>query len=1434
MEMIADVTPEKTLLLYSNKDSIVVPLKSALFNILKLRSVERVNSEKDMETTLINENFLGGIIWKVNAGEYFEYTDITIRFPSALRTIPTDLWNTNHVRGDGNTPRPLYMNEGFLQIMYAIVAFLAYPAVSNITKRYKDDGITIVSKPFLSDKEYNEYFDPQILDPMGTTLANVLPFYLSSLYIYPFVRLVMHMQKEKNNQLNDLMSISSANRITQYLSWFTSTLILATVINLLTIFLLTAPICKNGNILNCSSFTAVWCFFTIWTVCGICLCFLIHSLLRSATLAAIVIVFLSVLCFLLYIYVDVPRIVVRYPLCLLYQFGFLTGLRKILYYEKYDNTGLQWYHFLRGNFYNSFAVISIIMLMAAFTFLVLCLTVELCCPGKYGVSILRFRSNRDALSCQQNFQRNFRHLSPAVVQACILHKSQHRKPPLTNFAMNMYDDQITVILGLSDSGKSAVINAISGSIPPRSGWVKIDDRDIARTTRTAVGLSPQHNPLFANLSVKENMYFFYSLRNVSAHVRTRSTERYLKALELWQVRNVKSRCLDRADRRRLSVACAFCGNPRIVVLDEPSEGLEPCERRLLWDLLQSEKRCRTLIVTTYHIEEADVLGDRLAILCDGQLLFNGTSTFLKNTHGSGYQLVCSQGEICEEPQITSLVLQYIPETSASSDKPSEIAYSIPQDYCRNIVPLLRQLEQGANCFKMGAIGIGTMPIINKFVKATSPGSDTNRGNFASSSPEPDESLLYGYKLCCNQWNAMLLKKFYHIRHNFLVFFMLLSLLLLGASALQRYFYTWPIPVKYLPQSGADFVSQDLLPLRLEMYGPNCRVAFLRDLNDENPLIHLLKMKISGCRTDDISATDVDTYADILNDVYVFGIKINMCEYQIYYSRKFLHSEAVAASLMAYLANSGFLGLFCTEPNRPMESLTKNINFNHHPYPSIQLSENSTVRQIECFESGPLYLNLFCVSIFSGFFAAYIVRERRIGFKLMQQVEGINMTTFWLSHLFWDWMCLSIFSVSLVILMTLLLHKNFDDETVAYVIGMILFSCALLLFLYLLMQFFTREIYGWATPVLLLFVLAIPFEWPAPDKEFAFLYLIPTYSAIALMHSICIEASSYKVCKGRTDKLYAGCEIHSHWCCTYAGFPYIMALMGTSMLFYILLLLLERGSFCKRRPRRRTGGEYPDYCDVQRMTQNELRNHTLLLENVVTKNKRSPVKDVTFGLKPMDVLGLVGERSGKTSINKVIVSNIKLSSGRVLVKGVDVHSKKINRYRAYKYMGYCPQNDCFEPKFTGRENLKIFCLIRGLRADKVHEVSEELAENLNFREHLDKQSWKYTVSDRRKLSTAISVIGTPPLIILDEPTAGVEKAHRADVLDVIKSVNECGSTILLSSNNVEDFQSLCNRMALLKRGKVIGIGSVESFRNSLTPGLILMVKVRPHAIIQSVR
>lgn len=120
---------------------------------------------------------------------------------------------------------------------------------------------------------------------------------------------------------------------------------------------------------------------------------------------------------------------------------------------------------------------------------------------------------------------------------------------------------------------------------------------------------------------------------------------------------------------------------------------------------------------------------------------------------------------------------------------------------------------------------------------------------------------------------------------------------------------------------------------------------------------------------------------------------------------------------------------CTDEK--IEIPKKSIDFYNHPYRSIQYNVNSTVLQVECFESGAFYLLFLVLSIFSGFFAASIIRERVIGFKLLQQVEGLNMATFWLSHLLWDWMWLSILSILLLIIMYLIMEKEFNDETGEY-------------------------------------------------------------------------------------------------------------------------------------------------------------------------------------------------------------------------------------------------------------------------------------------------------------------------------------------------------------------------------------------------------------------
>ncbi|XP_070141684.1 phospholipid-transporting ATPase ABCA3-like isoform X3 [Drosophila kikkawai] len=1336
------------LLLYTNADSMADKLVPALRNSLQLSDVIRVKNEANMAKYLINGNYLGGILWKVKDMD----TEVTIRFPSILRTRPDNLWHTDKRISD--LPESYYSDEGFLQIINAITAFLSQP---DSNQAHKNSDVTIASHPFILDGKYKNYLNRVLFDPTKRREEYILGFYLGVLYIYPFIRLVMHMTREKTRQQVDLMNMAGSNRFLHYLCWFISTFVVLFIINLLTIFLLKAAFCKNGSVLQCSNFWALLFVFFIWSLCGICFCFLVYSLINNVILAAFVAAFFCILGFLLFAFFHSMFIILDYILSILLQYAFLAVLRRILYFEYYDNTGLQWHHMIsfkntsQSGLTNDVGYILSMMGIVALISLLIAFFAELIVPGRYGISVCRRKR-----PVEQPENEN----PSMIVEANNLRKWQNNKAHLRNFSMNMYQDQITVLLGPSDSGKSAILHSISRSIPLDSGWVRIDNVDIMGNPegRSSVGLAPQHNALFPNLTVRQHTTLYTSLRRRGSgrKLRNHSAERYLRALDLWDVRDVKSRNLSQADQKKLAVTCAFCGDNRIILLDEPSEGLNPCERRMLWDMLQTEKRCRAIIMTTYHIDEADALADRVAILCDGQLKFSGSAAFLKNTYGTGYQLVCSQGLKYHEKLITSLIEKYVPNTSICCHE-CETSCNIPQSSCCGIVPLLKALEKSVQCQNIDTIQIGTMPIIEKYLNATASCCEnvTECPDVCRLPEEPDGSLLNRNKLCFNQWQGMTLKKFYHIKNNLLLFILLPLLLSMAFAGLLAYFNNkLPFKPKNFKEARRTWISQEPLKLDLDSYGRPCSYAISKNNDTEHPLIPLVKYKFKRCTA--VEEEDLEN-ATYLNDKHIFALRMNKCNYEILYSRKWLHSEAVAASLMAYLANNQLLDKYCSSYEKITDMRMKNIDFYNYPYPALQHNKIGTTYKAKCLESDVLFVLLLCLSIFTGFFLAYIIRERVLNFKLLQKVEGINMATFWLSHLLWDWLWLTLFSVLLVCLMSLVLWKGFSDEIV------------------------------------------IPFQLGAPDFPFGILYLIPIYTAIAMMHRIC--------------------EKHPKWSIFWAALPYLGVLIGLALLYFTLLLLYEKG--CPGRKRSNAGQE--------RVTQSERRNNILLLDNVRANDMERPVKDVTFGLRPMDILGLIGERSGKTTLNKLIISQQTLSKGHVFVHGIDVHNKT-SRYRAFQFMGYCPENNYFEPKFTGRENLKIFSLIRGIKSRQVRDVSEDLSDKLNFRRHLDKRARMYTISDKRKLSTAIAVLGSPPLIILDQPTTGLETAHRSYVLDVLKDVNQCGSAILLSSNNMGDFQTLCNRLALMNRGQLYAIGPVASYRNQLSRGLILMAKARPYAVI----
>uniref|UniRef100_A0A8C4KUN4 ABC transporter domain-containing protein n=1 Tax=Equus asinus asinus TaxID=83772 RepID=A0A8C4KUN4_EQUAS len=151
--------------------------------------------------------------------------------------------------------------------------------------------------------------------------------------------------------------------------------------------------------------------------------------------------------------------------------------------------------------------------------------------------------------------------------------------------------------------------------------------------RKSMGLCPQDDILFPDLTVEEHLSFYCVIKGVPPEKRRVEIEKMLTAFGLIEKRNVVSQSLSGGMKRKLSIIISLVGGSKVVILDEPTSGMDPVSRRFTWDVLQTCKQNRTILLTTHHMDEADVLGDRIAIMVKGSLRCCGSSIFLKKIYG---------------------------------------------------------------------------------------------------------------------------------------------------------------------------------------------------------------------------------------------------------------------------------------------------------------------------------------------------------------------------------------------------------------------------------------------------------------------------------------------------------------------------------------------------------------------------------------------------------------------------------------------------------------------------------------------------------------------------------------------------------------------------------------------------------------------------------
>ena len=215
------------------------------------------------------------------------------------------------------------------------------------------------------------------------------------------------------------------------------------------------------------------------------------------------------------------------------------------------------------------------------------------------------------------------------------------KKSLDNFTICLKEDEIFGLLGINGAGKTTFFSILTGIYEPTSGSAFIRGHSIKTELDRSyelIGYCPQFDLLWEDLSVENTLLFYSRLKNKETNKINNMVEKILEDVKLKKFRNYLVRELSGGMKRRLSLGIALIGEPPIVFLDEPTTGLDPKNKREIWDILSHCKKDRCMILATHLMDEAETLCDRIGIIFKGRIRCLGSQYKLKAEYGKGFKL----------------------------------------------------------------------------------------------------------------------------------------------------------------------------------------------------------------------------------------------------------------------------------------------------------------------------------------------------------------------------------------------------------------------------------------------------------------------------------------------------------------------------------------------------------------------------------------------------------------------------------------------------------------------------------------------------------------------------------------------------------------------------------------------------------------------------
>lgn len=998
-------------------------------------------------------------------------------------------------------------------------------------------------------------------------------------------------------------------------------------------------------------------------------------------------------------------------------------------------------------------------------------------------------------------------------------------------------------------------------------------------------------------------------------------------------------------QRRLCVGLSFIGGSKLVILDEPTSSVDPVARRNIWDLILKCKQGRTILLTTHHMDEADILSDKVAIIHRGHLLASGSPLVLKSKFGCGYQLSLtrSSGDPCGDNDsghasthsseddlsnvrgILKVIRSIVPPAQVVEEHGSEVVISLPQRDSEgnmySFAELISSLDENMLEYSFSNYGLSTTTLEEVFISLCSmydSGSnltsihsgqplpkavllrsmEKDKMDMGQSTPLPQDSevwnvqdkigtvALTGVSLKAQQLQALLQKRLYHTISDWkAIFFSIVLPCLFIALAMG---FTLIVP---------GTVPDPPLRLTTDLYGPGA-AAFI----SEQPPSEVSRNLLHGvkARADTLNDRETALYSDSKTSGLDLGDRSDangQCEYayssgvshgfrmpyvktdssDIVYNvsglnvvdylidtypaftekryggwsfhkgyAKVWYENTGYHSLPAYqnALSNAILRSTLKQLDRSATSSSLGITVYNHPLhlTSQQLGKQTIMNHIA--EVGIAIVILMGLAFIPARVTVYIVNERARDEKQVQSVSGVGPALYWTAAFIWDMglvFCAVVISAVIMMVFGLSIYTS-RLNLPAVLLLLLLFGWGTTPLMYILSRLFKEASISFMVLYCVNLFIGLNIAIVMLILGLMKLDMISHY-ILGIAQKVALVFPQYALIGGLVDmaKNHIQAEVYAMFGQDTYECPFSRHMLAYNYLvmflagigFFLLNLLIEyisKGHHSRSSNRTLYEDQDSDVLAEQMRVSGEAGKQDILrivdLVKVYQEN-RTALNHVSFGIPKGECFGLLGVNgAGKTTLFRILTGQLHPTQGSASIQETSL--RKVYKQNI-QLLGYCPQADALDDLLTSRQHLVIYSKIRGIQKHEIQEVVTSMLTKFNLCLHAEHKVKTLSRGTRRKLCTAISMLGNPQIVLLDEPTSGMDPVTRRLVWNNVSEAIKNKQSVLLTSHSMAECDILCSRLAIMVNGKLCCIGSPQYLKHRFGAGYSVTIRMAETAM-----